>query len=301
LNDASRRFEPCTDKGIIAAVELRRGTWLVMVPILLVVACTTSTTTVTPSPTTTVFADYDGGELSFEYPADWRILDENDICFHDYTYVAIGTGDWISGCVDNSPGGEVSLVDPGEIVARVSYFYSGPVSTTFQVPPFDARQLESGLVSTAGASQVTVFVPGHRPLSVEARFGGQPNDAQLAALDRLIQTIDLDEQIPADLRTSDDDPRQTRCSETTTKGRLTRGDGGEPNLATAGSSWVTVIWPEGWRAQAAEDHRLVLLDAIGEPRAREWDELEVGGYSDENEELHACPDAVRVTRQFPRN
>ena len=184
----------------------------------------------------------------------------------------------------STSGGEAAVADAGELVVTVSYFYSGPAMPAYEVPPFDAMTLDSGLAAISQVPSATVYVPGHRALDVDMGVGGVPSVDQLAAFDRLIETIDLDERAPAHLLTNEFGVDDTPCRITDiVTGRLARGDVGGPTLPLGDGSWITLLWPRNWRARLDDDHRLVVIDDSGQAVAREWDEVELAGRGDENE------------------
>lgn len=274
--------------------------------IALVAACTSPVPTFTPSapPATAIaLAAYEGDDLSFEYPAEWRVIAERDMRIGQYTYVVVGTGDWQSGTQHSTQvNADAWTVDPGELVAHLSYFYSGPASTVFQTPPFDARVLESGLAATIEdgprSTLATLFVPGHREITVDVRYGGEPTDLQRSAVHRMIDSMDaMADSDGFNLKTGTP-PSGPGCSTTAFQGTLARGDLGGLNLALPDFAWVWVSWPEGWTARVREDRRVELFDRNGAHVAREWDEVDVGGSGDSNE-FQSCPDAVSVIRAFP--
>jgi hypothetical protein len=265
---------------------------------VLLAACSSPATTSTPQTSLpTEIVEYSRADLYFEYPSEWRIAAEGDICLHDATYVAVGTGEWLSGCRDGQSGDDAFVLDRGEAIVRIGYFYSGPAMPAYEVPAFGTQRLESGLAaSNLGMAAITkVFVPGHRALQVEARFGDQPREADVQAVRRLIESLDLDERAPASIITSDVDAPTQDCAQLSMTGRLARGDVDGPTLATGEFNWVSVVWPKGWRSRLEGDGRLAVVDPEGQVRVREWDEVQVGGRGDINEFV-ACPDAVNVLR-----
>ncbi len=220
-----------------------------------------------------------------------------------YTYVVVGTGEWRSGTESaHQVSADVFVADPGEVVAHFSYFYSGPASFTYETPPLDARQLPSGLATTiedgAQGTLATVFVPGHRSLTVDVRYGSEPSDSQRAAVHGMIDSIAAGGQNPANIRTTASSTTSADCVDRTFRGPLARGDLGGLNIAPPGFSWALVSWPHGWTASVGDDNRVELFDGQGAFVAREWDEVEIGGRGDSNEFV-ACADAVSVVQPFP--
>ncbi len=264
--------------------------------------CSCATPSATAQPSEGALAHY-AGDTSFDYPAEWRVIAENDIRIGQITYVVVGTGEWRSGCnLSECTGADVFVADPGELVAHFSSTYSGPADPVYSTPPLDARQLPSGLAATiedgAQTTLATVFIPGRRALTVDVRYGGEPSDSRRVAVHRMIDSIAAGGQSPANIRTAASSTSSVDCVDRTIQGQLARGDLGGLNIALPAFSWAAVEWPHGWTASMGEDRRVELFDELGEYVAREWDDVEVGGRGDSNEFV-ACADAVSVVQPFP--
>lgn len=259
----------------------------------------TTIATGSQAPTPLEHVQYQSDNVSFEYPADWRVIAADDPCyeFHRLTYVAIGTGDWISPCDGGALDGGTAIAAPGQVVVTISYFFSGPMEFAFDVPPFDAAPLQSGLAAVIQGSKATVFVPDHRTLDVEATYGESPTELDTSVFEHLVQTIDLQvnpPDLPLAISTSERDLPAEDCVRATFTGRLAYHG---PVLLTP-ESGVMVRWPQGWRIVSDGSGRLALVDANGDPVARVWDEISVGGRGSEND-FHACPESVGVITPFP--
>jgi hypothetical protein len=243
--------------------------------------------------------------LELDYPSSWRVIAENDIRIGQYTYVVLGTGDWTSGCTGSAgcDRPDTFITDPGEIVAHLSYFYSGPAFQVFAPPPFEAQPLASGLVARIAdgpdRTDATVFIPGAREMTVDVRYGGEPSSSVVADVHAMIASVEAVSEALPNILTQDAREDRPDCADDVLRGRLARGDLGGPHLAAEGQFGIaTLHWPHGWTSRLDESHRARIFDRNGALVAREWDEVELGGRGDNNEFL-ICEDAIEVLRAYP--
>lgn len=156
----------------------------------------------TPSPSADL-ARYVNDSFSFDYPATWRVIDE-DINARHYQWipVVIGTGDWQLNCQTIPPSGEslggvtcgadIFTVDPGQVVVEF-YTWQGPPGQE-QTPPPIAVALPSGLRATVDdgptSSTWQIYVPGWmHPLTLEARFADPRAESIRGDIRRLVESL----------------------------------------------------------------------------------------------------------------
>jgi hypothetical protein len=143
--------------------------------------------------------------VSFDYPANWRIIQEGvEAGSYRYIAVVLGTGDWkLNGTVDPaanpssgclSCGPDIFTLAAGEIVVEM-YTLEGPMPIPHTPAPA-AILLPNGwratVEDTTSSSTWQVYVPGWGyPLTVRARFADPGSDDARAALRRAVESLRL--------------------------------------------------------------------------------------------------------------
>lgn len=148
---------------------------------------------------------FPGATVTFEYPAEWRMITGNFSPYHYYwVEAALGTGDWTLDCIQYvQANGEVNGEDcsgsileagPGEVVVEIS----SRTSPAFvqPTPPPDSVGVVDGLPYTVeeSGSRTTWRLYGiadKPPLEVVAEFGDQPSDQAHAQVQSLVDSIRL--------------------------------------------------------------------------------------------------------------
>ena len=260
-----------------------------------------------PTPTSQLTAHYGDGDLAFDYPADWPVLEARGLADGlNFTIVALGFGEWEPGCV--SVGNSTSChpntlsAEPGKLVVEFLVRGHGPAAFIHDPPPFDAPATYSGLPvvfdDQPELTTATVYLPGRSPLMVRAVFGVGIADTNRAAVHHMVETISNAGQAAVQALNTWRQIDDARC-QSTFVGRLGRGDFGGLNMV-GGPEYSTVIaaWPDRWSASLGSDGRADLKDADGALVAREWDEVTVIGYEDNSQDFRVCEPVV-VSRSFP--
>ena len=195
----------------------------------------------------------------------------------------------------------VAIVSNEMVAVEIYYFYSGPASFAYGVPPFDAEVLASGLAfayDSPDSLSATVFVPGHRELAVDVRWSTSPAADETVMVRDLIsslsyageaRTIDLAEWI---------EPTARPCAKSTLVGQLARGDLGGLQLVQPGGETWRLGWPAGWSAGIGDHGRAQIQDLGGNVLAREWDEVELAVRSQMDSTANVCTVGTRLSRAF---
>jgi hypothetical protein len=134
--------------------------------------------------TLTQFANEYGPEFAFDYPSDWRIIEQGINARHyQWIPVVIGTGDWTLNCQPTPPtsltgggitcGADIFTVPPGGVVVEF-FSWQGPLGAP-ETPPPEATELPSGLLSTVAEGPTDtlwrIYIPGWlEPLVVAAQY-----------------------------------------------------------------------------------------------------------------------------------
>jgi hypothetical protein len=160
-----------------------------------------------PGGTVPEFTHYSNDTLSFDYPADWRIIEEGIETQH-YRSIAVvlGTGDWRLNCVfvpssDESLGGvscgpDSFSIQPGGVVVVISTMTGPPVPDELSPsPPPGAVELPSGVwaevLEQPQASTWRVYAPGWmHEWTVEARYSDPRVEQSRAAVERLVESLE---------------------------------------------------------------------------------------------------------------
>ena len=143
------------------------------------------------------------GGISFDYPADWHIIQQGIVARHyQWVPVVLGTGDWHLNCQLIPPSGDsvggttcgqdIFTVGTGQIVVEI-YAWQGPPGAT-QTPPPGAAVLPAGwravVADTASSSTWRIYLPGWlQPLTVEARFAGPDSEDARSQVKRLVESL----------------------------------------------------------------------------------------------------------------
>lgn len=154
-------------------------------------------------------AHYDHDGISFDYPAEWRVIEEGINARHyQWIPVVIGTGDWTLNCQTIPPSGDslggitcgqdIFTVGAGEIVVEI-YTWQGP-GGPIQTPPPSAVQLASGWPATredgADTSVWQIYLPGWlKPLTVEAHFDAAMVDSARADVEALVEGFGVSQDL----------------------------------------------------------------------------------------------------------
>ena len=146
---------------------------------------------------------YSADDISFDYPADWRIIEQGINTRHyQWIPVVLGTGEWMLNCQPVQPSGDIVsgitcgrdifTVAAGEVVVEM-YTWWGPPGL-IATPPPTAVVLPTGwwatVSDTADASIWQIYVPGWpQPLTVEARFADPGVEGMRAAVKSLVEGL----------------------------------------------------------------------------------------------------------------
>ncbi len=150
--------------------------------------------------------------ISFDYPDDWRIIEQNTIMRHYQVIpVVLGTGDWAPDCqpavpTDGVVSGitcgptDVFTVGPGQIVVEI-YQWNRLGDTASATAPPGAIQLPSGLwatvTDTATSSTWQIYNLGvDPPTTIEARFADPGAEQLRAAVRSLVQSLRVARPMP---------------------------------------------------------------------------------------------------------
>jgi hypothetical protein len=149
-------------------------------------------------------AHYAADGITFDYPADWRII-ERDLEARHYQWipVIVGTGDWTLNCQAIDPpgdsggvncGADIFTVGPNQIVVEISTWL-GPIHPE-ETPPPEAMPLRSGLFAMVTDSPTSslwvVYVPGWiGPFTIDARFDERVAEQARADVRSLVESLSV--------------------------------------------------------------------------------------------------------------
>jgi len=141
--------------------------------------------------------------ISFDYPAQSRVISDGFNFHYGAVSAVVGTGDWKLPCWTIAPtngvsgvqcGSETWDVPAGSIVVYISASYGGHGPEQLrETPPADAIPIGDGIVATDGeaaaSSTWVLYLPNGLYVAVDARFASPGIDAMRAQVRSIVLTI----------------------------------------------------------------------------------------------------------------
>jgi len=249
---------------------------------------------------------FSGTEFSFDHPAIWPILAQEEYVDPIWTIAAFGTGEWRYPCQEATIHAGLGCqilevnVDPGEYVVSLTQLFGGPALESYPVPPFTSTVTPSGLAAITddgpAGHPATVFVPGEVYITIDEYLGGPDERTLLPEIDALVDSLEL-VALPPNVDLDHWHAPTESCSGDDSTGRLARGTSTKAALI-GDEETFGLVWPEGWSARFSTDGRMEILNQAGSAVATEWDEVKLRGQALVDERTFRVCD-IAVEKSFP--